>query len=304
VAELEGWERGAAVMVRNWHWARSHGWGDLLEEHDLNPLVRVPREAKKLAWRVRAPAASGSAVPILLFGAQRSGTNMVTHGLAMAPEIQVYNEGDRRAFHRYRIESPARLVGLASRSPHRLVLFKPLLDSHRAKELLDQVEWSAPPRALWVYREVGGRARSAVAKFGDSNLRVLRRRAEEPGFEHWQLGGLGEESAALLDRFDPGSLSALDGAALFWLVRNRIFFEQGLDARDDVLLVSYDRFVADPEPEMARICRFLGFPYTPALVAHVQRRAPAARSRSDIAPPILELCDELMDLLDGVAALA
>ncbi|HEY7704678.1 MAG TPA: sulfotransferase domain-containing protein [Acidimicrobiia bacterium] len=301
VAELEGFDRGLAIVVRNWYWARTHGFADLLEEHDLNPLVRLPRDARKLAWRVSRRTEPGRAQPVLLLGAQRSGTNMVTYGLAMAPQVQVHNEGDRRAFERYRLRPPEVLARIVGSSRHEFVLFKPLEDSHRAVELLDEVGWNRPARALWVYREVDGRARSAVAKFGDSNLRVLKKRAASPGFRSWQLDGLSPESAALLDSFDPGCLSALDGAALFWLVRNRIFFEHGLDRREDVLLVSYDRFIADPAPVMARICEFLGIPFTEALISHVERRASRASQISEISPPIHELCDQLRLRLDAVA---
>jgi hypothetical protein len=304
VADLKGMERGLGVIVRNWYWARTHGWADLLEEHDLNPLVRVPREARKLAWRLTSSAEPGQAHPILLFGAQRSGTNMVTHGLANAPEMEVYNEGDRRAFDRYRVRPPGRLVQLTTRSRHEFVLFKPLNDSHRAAELLDQVDWNRPARGLWVYREVRGRARSAVAKFGDSNLRVLKKRSEMPGYRHWQLEGLSDESAAILDTFDPSSLSAVDGAALFWLIRNRIVFERGLHEREDVLLVSYDRFVAEPESQMTRICQFLSFPYEPSLISHVQAPTSTPNYSSDIAPRIRAMCDEFMGRLEGVAALS
>lgn len=296
VADLRGMARTVGLVLRNWHWARSNGWAAFFEEHDLNPVVRVPRDTRKLVWRLSHGVAPGDARPVLLLGAQRSGTNMVTHGLAMAPEFAVYNEGDRRAFDRYRLRDQQAILELVTKSRHQYVLFKPILDSHRAVELLDGFAWIQPPRALWVYRDVRSRAHSAVAKFGDSNLRVLRRRQETPGFRHWQLGGergLSAESAALLDAYDARDLSAAEGAALFWLVRNRIVFEQHLDERDDVLVVSYESFLRHPEATMAGVCRFLEFPFRDALVAHVERRPPPPGPRVEIRHEILHLCDEL-----------
>lgn len=300
VSELHGVERGIAVVMRNVYWGRSHGWADLLEEHDLNLVARVPRDLRKLIWLINERVETGEARPVLLFGAQRSGTNMVTHGLAMSPEVAVYNEGDRRAFDNYRLESNDVISGLVRRSRRRFVLFKPLLDSHRALELLDDVEWPNPARALWVYRDVRARARSAVAKFGDSNLRILRRRAEDPGFSHWQLGdrgGLSPASRAILDSFDPFDLSPIDGAALFWLIRNRVYFDLGLTGRDDVCLISYERFLTEPETTMHRVCDFLGFPYRDSLIAHITPRPAPVTTSTDIAPEILELCDQLMTRL-------
>lgn len=305
VSELHGVERAIAVAMRNWYWGRSHGWTDLLEEHDLNPLTRVPRDLRKLMWLISEGGEPGQARPILMFGAQRSGTNMVTHGLAMAPEVEVYNEGDRRAFDNYRLGSADVISGIVRRSRRRFVLFKPLLDSHRALELLEDVEWNKPARALWVYRDVRARARSAVAKFGDSNLRVLRKRVEEPGFKHWQLGdssGLSPTSRDILDSFDPRRLSPDDGAALFWLIRNRLFFELGLAGRQDVCLISYEHFLTEPESTMRRVCEFLGFPYRDSLIAHIVTRPAPVAITTEISPTILEHCEQLMTRLEEAEA--
>ena len=80
------------------------------------------------------------------------------------------------------------------------------------------------------------------------------------------------------------AMSPESAAALFWYLRNRLYFELGLDRRADVLLVSYGAMVADPAAEMGRICEFLDLPYRAELHAHVDARAaaepPAARDRS------------------------
>jgi hypothetical protein len=300
VAELRGVKRGAAVVLRNVYWGHTHGWANLLEEHDLNPVVRIPRGFRKWMWRRSNAVEPGQAQAVLLFGAQRSGTNMVTYGLAQAPEFEVYNEGARRAFDNYRLRDMERISALMERSRHQFVLFKPLLDSHLAVRLLDDPEWSRPPRAIWVYRDVRARARSAVAKFGDSNVRVLRQRAVSKAFRHWQLGDSqspSRESERILDSFDPFELSPLDGAALFWLTRNRLFFELELHTRENVRLVSYERFLADPERTMRGLCDFLELPYRPSLVAHVEPRPPAPGDVTGISPRILEMCDDLSLLL-------
>ena len=58
------------------------------------------------------------------------------------------------------------------------MLFKPLCDSHRTDHLLDDLRTASPGRAVWVYRDVDGRVRSALAKFGDGNRQVLREFAD------------------------------------------------------------------------------------------------------------------------------
>lgn len=301
VSDTTGIERIVAIGARNLYWGRTHGWANLLEEHDLNLAVRIPRDLRKLIWRQRFGVDQGTSCAVFVVGAQRSGTNMVTYGLDMAPEFEVHNEGDSSAFANYRLHQRERIAHLVGESRHPFVLFKPLVESHLVLEFLEDLGSATPPRALWVYRGVRGRVRSAVAKFGESNLRVLRQYAANPQFRHWQLGGQmgpSEANRAILNRFHPQDLTPADGAALFWLTRNSLVFELGLDQRDDVLLVSYDSFVESPNPEMRRICEFLNFSFRPELVKHIRERGPAPATSFTIAQPILELCDELNLRLD------
>jgi hypothetical protein len=187
---------------------------------------------------------------------------------------------------------------LVMRSGHRYVLFKPLADSHRTDELLDSMGTPTPGRAIWAYRQVDGRVRSALAKFGSNNLDVLREIASGRGGDRWQAQGLSDENRRLVESFDYSAMSPESAAALFWYVRNSLFFDTGLDRRDDVALASYDRFVADPEGMMRPLAAFLGFPYSHDLVSHVDARA-SGRPPLDIDPRIRTLTDELQARLDA-----
>src|SRR5204863_5539031 len=97
------------------------------------------------------------------------------------------------------------------------------------------------------YRSVDARVRSAVAKFGDVNRRVLGDIAGGRGLDRWQAQGITDATMGRLQSIDWSSATAETGAAAFWYVRNALFFEQGLDQRGDVALCSYDAFVNDPE---------------------------------------------------------
>lgn len=302
VEDLTGARRLAVRARRHWHWGRTHGWRNLLEEKDLDPRVRVPREVRAALWRRRHGVSPGEAVPVLLVGVQRSGTNMMVHGLDAAPEFEVRNEGDRRAFANFRLRPEPVIRDLVQRSRHRYVLLKPLCDSHRVDQLLDTLGTPQPGRAVWAYRDVDGRVRSALAKFGDVNLRVLQDLVQGRAASRWQVQRLSPESIDLIRSLDPATLSPESGAALFWYVRNALFFELGLDRRTDVALASYGAFLADPPAEMTRLCTFLGLPYRDALVAHVARRPPALRRDLALHPVLRERCQQLLERLDAAHA--
>jgi hypothetical protein len=289
----------AGRVRQHLYWARTQGLGRLLEEDDLNPLERARRRAAKWRWRRTHAARPGEATAVLLVGLQRSGTNMVVRGLERAPEFEVYNENHPAAFDRFRLRPLAEVRRLVEASRHPYVLLKPLCDSHRTPELLDALGTRSTPRALWVYRSAEGRARSAVAKFGDHNLQMLRELAAGRGRDRWQAQGLSRDSLELLGRLDWSRVDAVSAAALFWYLRNRLYFELGLAERDDVLLVSYDAMVADPPAEMRRICAFLDLPYHPRLVAGITARPPATAPAVAIEPQVAGCCAELAALLEA-----
>jgi Sulfotransferase domain len=301
VEDMHGPRRLIARIRRNLYWGRTHGWSDLIEEHDLNLLVRAPRSLRKWQWRLHQPGRSGLATPILLVGAQRSGTNMIVHGLDEAAEVRVYNEGNRRAFSNFRLRPVPTLHDLIDRSPYRYVVFKPLCDTHRVDQLLAELEASRPARAVWVYRNVDGRTRSEVAKFGDANLRVIREFVAGHADHRWQVQRLSEASIHFIQSLDLDRMSPASGAALFWYIRNQLFFDLGLDRREDVLLVSYEAFLDDPATTMRRVCDFVGLEYRSQLISHIAPRTAAPKQPLRLDPAVRARCDALEGKLRAVA---
>ena len=83
--------------------------------------------------------------------------------------------------YRFQLRDHAVVLKTVARSAHQVVLFKPICDSHDTDLLLDAFAHAAnPARALWAYRAVDDRVRSAVAKFGWVNQQVLARAVTGP----------------------------------------------------------------------------------------------------------------------------
>lgn len=286
---------------RQWNWARAEGIGRWIEEDQLNPIDRTQTALAKWRWRRHHGVQPGEAVPVYLVGVQRSGTNMLVRGLEAAPEFEVHNENDTSAFDRYRLRSDRTIADLITSSGHEYVLFKPLCDSHRIDELLDGMHVPEPGRAIWAYRGVDARVRSALKKFGDVNLRVLSEIARGDGEDRWQAERISAENLALVQGFDYSTMTPETAAALFWYIRNCLYFEIGLDRRRDTFLSSYDLLVAEPEPTMQALCAFLGFPYYPALTAHIELRANSRKPPLSIDARVRTLCDQLTERLDSKA---
>ncbi len=224
---------------------------------------------------------------------------MLVRGFETAPDIEVYNESNRRAFVRYQLRPDDDIRDLIRRSRFRHIIFKPLCDSHRTDELLSLAPTGQSARALWVYRSAEARAVSAVTKFGDVNQRIIQQIADGAGGDRWQARRISSTSLALV-RGVAVRASAEEAAALFWYLRNVLYFETGLAQRDEVLPVSYDALVGNPDPGMQVICRFLDYPFSSRLVAHIAPRSPR-RPSLNLRPAIQEACIELEQRLDAEA---
>ncbi len=286
--------RALARAARHLDWARREGLARLAEEDDLDPRERARRRAARARWRHAHPRPPGAALLVLVVGVQRSGTNLVLRSLAALPEVEPYAENDRRLFTRFRLRSPERLVARVHASRQLAVVAKPLCDSHESAALLDLFAGDpAPARALWVWREPDARARSAVAKFGAVNRDVLARIARDGLDGSWQAGGMTPDILATVRALDPVRLRPVDGAALFWWVRNSLYFTTGLDARPEVTLLRHEDLVADPAGEWARICAAAGLPARPTDIPVV--RLPAARRPPPLPldPRVRALCADL-----------
>jgi hypothetical protein len=114
----------------------------------------------------------------------------------------------------------------------------------------------------------------------------------------WQAQRLSQATLDEIASYDYTTMTAETAASLFWWIRNGLYFEIGLDRREDVLLASYQDMLAAPVIAMQAICRFLGLAYRPALIEHISPRGPGNARPLDIDPRVRALCDQLQDRLD------
>lgn len=299
------WGRARARVARHVQWTRDGGVGRIIEEDNLDPRARFAAARARRAWRKEHAVEPGLARAVFVVGVQRSGTNMLTHGLDAMPEVEVHNENDKAIFDRFQLRNHQAVADTVAASPHLAALFKPICDSHDTDRLLDLFADAAnPARALWAYRGVDDRVRSAVAKFGDVNQQVMARIARTGVDGTWQTGRMSEATLEAIRSCEPDGLDANSGAALFWWARNSLYFGTGLDRRADVMPVSYEQVVGDPDGRLRLVCEFVGLPYRPEVSAHVDSRAAARGHKAplDLDHRVRALTDELGARLDAAAA--
>jgi Sulfotransferase domain len=139
-----------------------------------------------------------------------------------------------------------------------LTVLKPLVESQNAPRLLTELRNA---KAIWMYRRYDSVAVSNLRHFGMHNgvrnLRLLL--TNDP--PNWRGELVPNETRGLIERFFSSSMPPYDAAALFWWARNMLFFQLGLNVRDDVLLCPYEVLVSDPAETMRGIYDFTGLSF-------------------------------------------
>jgi len=262
-------------------------------------LSRLRDGGRKVAWRIRHASARG-ATPVFIFGSQRSGTGMLGSCLGHSPQFENLGESDQRAFSSYSLRDIGTVRQLIRDCPYRYIVLKPLKDSHRVRELLDL---EPAGKALWAFRSYLDRVNSAVRQFGRHPLSVFQAMMEGRT-DAWQLQGMSSDVERVLRSVRVSELTAHDGAALMWWVRNSLFFSQSLAIESRVRLWSYDRFVKDPETELRIVLEFLGGQFSPYMLDGVHGHSIGKEEQPALRSDIASLCASLYERLLETSARA
>lgn len=232
-----------------------------------------------------------------VFGCQRSGTKMVMWVLEKSPAIRIYHENHASAFRDFQLRPDPIVRALIQASPAPVQVFKPICDSHRADEILDRHPRS---RGLWIFRDAGDVANSAVQKWGDHQREVIAAVARgDLDTWGWRTARLPGDILADIRRVYRDDLTAAEGALLFWYMRNAFFFALGLDRDPRVKLVHYRQLVREPERAFRGLFAHVGAPFERRFVSEVRASSVGRRPMPDAHPDIVALCAGLQDRLEA-----
>lgn len=205
---------------------------------------------------------SESAVRIFILGCQRSGSSMLLHAFARDASAKVLGEfsvlNTKDTSHGIRLNPLEEVEKQLSRFSHPIIAIKPLVESQNVLEILDHIRDS---KVIWLFRNYNDVASSNLKKWGIqngfNNLEPIVRQEKN----NWRSEKISEATIRIVREFCNKKLSPHDAAALFWWVRNRIFFERNLEQNQKVLCCSYESLVGDPSNKMRSIYDFVGASY-------------------------------------------
>jgi hypothetical protein len=268
---------------------------------DHEPLLRRwTRAALKRGARRVAPAPADHRRALLVFGCQRSGTTMLQQSLLDCSwRVITLKEHDRRLVRasdpeRVRWDSLDLVSSRMMALPFELIVAKPLVESHRVRDLLDTFEGA---KGIWMLRHYLMVARSNLRRFGaDNGYRDLRFLVES-GPADWR-GTATQEVRDRVAALLASGLSPLDAAAVFWWARNRLYIDQELWDDDRVRVLRYEVMLKFPEESLEALSEFVGLRLP--LSAMKRRIHPAAAAHDGLRPDVEELCSVLLAELENV----
>lgn len=264
-------------------------------------IVRTMLRTRKAIYRRRTAVATDPAKTVVfILGCQRSGTTMMTRVFEQDFNTKVYPETSRLSSQdapkRLRLNPLPSVKQVVDQERAPLVILKPLVESQNALTLLDYFEGS---KALWLYRHYKDVAASYVAKWGAGHSAKDLRAIVEKRPNNWRTEKLPDSIVQIVTDHYADQMDSHDASALYWFVRNSLYFSLHLDAEPRIKLCKYEDLVTRPAEFMQETYDFLGHPFPgPSIVAKIFETSVAKGRSVELSPAIERLCRELLERLD------
>lgn len=239
---------------------------------------------------------------LLIFGCQRSGTTLLSRIFEGDPLVCSYAEHSKllsRPDHMLRTRSLEELERVFSGCRGHLIVAKPLVESQRATRFLEYFPGS---KVVWSFRHHREVVRSFVKLFDRAGINIMKKIID--GTDNWAAESVSDTTRDLATRYYHPDMSPHDGAALFWLIRNALYFEQALDQHPRVMTCKYDDLVSEADQTMRRIYSFVDLPYPGShLVGGIHEESRGLGKSLAINPEIESLCEAMwVRLVEASAA--
>lgn len=267
-------------------------WGSLTDRAQRAAFLCIKKSSQNLFRQRTVPQAV-----VFIAGVQRSGTNMIMDILERSMQTEVFRESDSRAFQDYELKPISTLEVLVRESPAPTTVFKALCDLQNLRQLLDHFPDS---KAVWMLRRmddmVNSHSRAQFNKRGPTerncNIRMNAILAS-PESQGWRARGMSSETRELLEHYCHTDISHESAVALFWYMRNKLYFEQNLHRHPRAKVIFYETFVRAPQDYSRELFSWLGLRVSGYASRRVTPRSIGRWVEPDIEPPIRALCEDL-----------
>lgn len=228
---------------------------------------------------------------VFLIGSGRSGTDILAFSLSNSADVLLVNEDNPLAFDNWRLKDLGMVNQSIKQSGYRYVLLKPIVETLRAKELLDTFENSL---CIFQTRHPFDAINSMIRFFGEGHVRAVKNWVDTD-FEMFPQ--LPKNERDYVREYCTADLSLADASALYWIVYNNAYFYLGLNSDNRVKLVSYENLVQQADETIASACAFLGIEPRNRMTREIYSSSIGRNNPPSINVDLEQRCEEIWNKL-------
>lgn len=236
---------------------------------------------------------------LFIFGVQRSGTSVTFHTLSKFFGVKGYNEysvltqnGDEGL----RFTSLDLIQKELDRNLEPYVVNKPLVESQNADLILSRIKYS---KGIWMYRNYKDVVSSFHKKFGDDIGHHHLQLIIEGQDTNWRAERIPEYLKKVVIDFYKQNLSNNDATAMYWFVRNSLYFEYDFNLIKNLKLIKYEHLTSNTNFCISKICDLWDYTYEVDFSKLEFRSDSIKKGKGlELNPQIDNLCGGLLKKLD------
>lgn len=241
---------------------------------------------------------SGDSKIVMIFGAQRSGTTLISRTFDSFSNARVFGEFSELSNScplGLRLRPTQDIKDILSKVNAPLIVMKPLVESQNASFLLNEFPEAT---GIWVFRNYKDVAASALKQFkntkGVGNLLPILN--DEKG--NWRNDALPDELRAIVSRVYRDDFSNFESACLFWYVRNYLFCSQGLDMHSRIKVWEYESLLKRPKHYFGSLGKELGVDLTRSKIFEdFSSNSVGKKNSPAIRDELNALCEQMLEKL-------
>lgn len=264
---------------------------DLISRHLARVRSKANHVKKRLLQPLRNPRRKSRAA--FLVGCGRSGTDLYAAKLSQPTDALLINEDNPAGFENWRLKDLETLKALVQGSFAKVVLFKPIVETYRIRELLGAFPDS---RSIFITRGYSDTVNSIVSFFGEGTRRAVRKWIETD-FSVVRTWSVPESVIRASEEVYHDKLTLEDAAGIYWFVYNSSYHALGLDQDPRVGLFRYEDLINRPENTLKAACGHLGLPFHPGMPSGIFPSSVGKRAAPELADEIKARCEEVQHQL-------
>jgi len=259
-------------------------------------LVKRKRLAKSLAANTYQEKKV-----LFVVGCQRSGTTMMLRIFERDVQTRVFGEFSKLSSQdpdNIRLNPLPLVKQEIDNDPAPFVVLKPLVETQNLLELL---KFFPTAKALWMYRDYRDVASSNLKRFDDDNGVSDLRPVVEQAPDDWRSEWVNPQAREMILQHFSEDMPPHDAAALFWYVRNHIYFDLDLAHHPRVMLCRYADLVSNPRRKLSEIYGFVNQLFPNNIITDDISASSVGKGKNiKLAPEIEALCQNMLERLDEV----